>query len=293
MGSPDDSISFDGEVVLITGAGRGIGRCHALLFGQRGAHVVVNDIDPDVCTEVADEIISAGGTATPAPGDVVDDADAVVSVALDEGGCLDVLVNNAGIAHVAPFSRQTVRDVERLVRVHAVGTAAMTASAWDALTESRGRVVNTTSAAVLGLIGSTAYAAAKGAVLGFTRSLAIEAAAVGVRVNAVMPMARTRMYEQSGGEPGSQEDALLTAHFPPELIAPVAVYLAWRDVPHNGQIVEVSGGTSAFVNFAVTPYVAAATPEAARDALASASGEVTVVGDLAGMLTAKMALATG
>jgi NAD(P)-dependent dehydrogenase (short-subunit alcohol dehydrogenase family) len=287
-----DEIRFDDEVVLVSGAGRGIGRAHALLFGLRGAHVVVNDVDPDVAQAVADEIASAGGSATAAAGDVVADSVAIVDRATQARGRLDALVNNAGIAHIAPFGAGSLPDIERLIRVHALGTAALTAASWDALVASKGRIVNTTSSSVIGLAHHTAYAAAKGAVLGFTRALAIEAGAVGVRVNAVMPMARTRMYELAGGEVGSDQDAFMTEHFPPERVAPVVVYLASAGVPHNGQIIEVSGGTTAFVHFAVSPYLTAATPEEARDALATGSGDLTVAGSLDEMLTAKLTLAT-
>ena len=154
MGGPVDRsepIRFDGQVVLVSGAGRGIGRSHAHLFAERGAHVVVNDVDEDVAQVVVDEIRSSGGRATAAAGDVVDDATAIVGVALGVNGRLDALVNNAGIAHIAPFGTEGAADVERLLRVHAVGTAALTAAAWDALIASRGRVVNTTSNSVMGL----------------------------------------------------------------------------------------------------------------------------------------------
>ena len=103
---------------------------------------------------------------------------------------------------------------------------ALTAAAWESTRCVAGRVVNTTSNSVIGLLHATAYAAAKGAILGFTRSLALEAAEVGVRVNAIMPMARTRMYELAGGEVGSAQDQFMTEHFPPEAIAPTVVFLA-------------------------------------------------------------------
>jgi NAD(P)-dependent dehydrogenase (short-subunit alcohol dehydrogenase family) len=283
-------IRFDDEVVLVSGAGRGIGRGHALLFAARGAHVVVNDVDRDEADAVVAEIVAGGGIATAVAGDVVDDARSIVATAVGVRGRLDVLVNNAGIAHVAPFGEDSLADVELLLRVHAVGTAALTAAAWPALVASHGRVVNTTSNSVLGLLHHTAYAAAKGAILGFTRALALEAEPLGVRVNAIMPMARTRMYELAGGDVGSDQDAMMTKHFPPEAIAPVVVYLASATVPFNGQIVEVSGGTTALVHFALTPYLPATTPEEARDSLTSPSGEATVVAGCLEMLTAKMAL---
>ena len=101
-------IRFDGQIVLVSGAGRGIGRSHALLFADRGAHVVVNDVDREVAERVATEITRAGGAASAAPGDVLDDADEIVHRALDVAGRLDALVNNAGIALDSPFGAAAV-----------------------------------------------------------------------------------------------------------------------------------------------------------------------------------------
>ena len=285
-----DSVRFDGQVVLVSGGGRGIGRCHSILFAERGAHVIVNDVDRDVAEAVAGEITAAGGRATAAPGDVVDDARAIVAVGLDAGGRLDALVNNAGIASDKAFNPNAVEELQLLLRVHTIGTVALTVAAWDALIATKGRIVNTTSTAVVGLMHATAYAAAKGAVLGFTRSLAIEAAEVNVRVNAVMPMARTRMYEIAGGDVGSEQDVWMQHNFPPELIAPTVVFLASDQAPYNGQVVETSGGTTAHVLFTVTPYLPACSPEQARDSLAASSGHLTVINELNDMLNVKMSM---
>ena len=286
-----DEIRFDGQVVLVSGAGRGIGRGYALLLAERGAHVVVNDVDRDVAKLVVDEIAAAGGAATAAAGDVVDDAAAVVGTALGvDGGRLDALVNNAGIANVRPFGADGATEMERLLHVHTVGTAELTVAAWDVLIASKGRVVNTTSGSVIGLMHHTAYAAAKGAILGFTRALALESEALGVRVNAVMPMARTRMFEQAGGEAGSDQDEMMTKYFGPEHIAPTVVFLASDSVPYNGQIIEASAGTAAFVHFATTPYVPARTPEEARDSLAASPGDLTAVGSLIDMMMTKFTM---
>jgi NAD(P)-dependent dehydrogenase (short-subunit alcohol dehydrogenase family) len=168
---------------------------------------------------------------------------------------------------------------------------ALTAAAWDALGATGGRIVNTTSNAVMGLRHATAYAAAKGAILGFTRSLGLEASEVGIRVNAVMPMARTRMYELAGGDVGSAEDQWMQRCFPPEAIAPTVVFLAHDSVPYNGQVIEDSGWTTAHVCFAVTPYLPATTPEEARASLAASFRELTPVHELQDMFQAKMAMA--
>jgi NAD(P)-dependent dehydrogenase (short-subunit alcohol dehydrogenase family) len=277
-----ETISFEGQVVLVSGAGRGIGRAHALLLAERGAHVIVNDIDPDVADSVVAEITATGARATAAPGDVVDDADDIVGVALDAGGRLDALVNNAGIVRDKAFGSDAVEEMQRLLRVHALGTVALTVSAWSGLVASRGRIVNTTSGAVIGLRHATAYAAAKGAILGFTRSLALEAVDVGIRVNAVMPMARTRMYEQAGGEVGSAEDQFMSEHLPPAAIAPTVVFLASDAVPYNGKVIESSGATTAYVEFGTTEEV--------RDSLASSPGELSVVDQLSDMVAAKLSM---
>jgi NAD(P)-dependent dehydrogenase (short-subunit alcohol dehydrogenase family) len=261
-----------------------------LLFAERGAHVIVNDVDSGAANEVTAEVVASGARATAAPGDVVDDADVIVRTALDAGGRLDALVNNAGVAWDRPISADAVAETQRLLHVHAVGTVALTVAAWPALIASQGRIVNTTSGAVIGLRHATAYAAAKGAILGFTRSLAFEAMDVGIRVNAIMPMARTRMYEHAGGQLGSAEEVFMTEHLPPAAIAPTVVFLASDAVPCTGQVIETSGGTMAYVHFATTPYRPATRPEEVRDSLVSSSGDLTVVNELAEMVSAKLSM---
>jgi NAD(P)-dependent dehydrogenase (short-subunit alcohol dehydrogenase family) len=281
-------VRFDGQVVLVSGAGRGIGRCCASLLAARGAHVIINDLDGDVAEEAVDKITSTGGLATAAPGDVVDDAAMIVTAALHAGGRLDALVNNAGIALDKAFNPDAVDEAQSLIRVHALGAVALTVAAWEALCATEGRIVNTTSSAVIGMRHAMSYAAAKGAVFGFTRSFAIEAADAGVRVNALMPMARTRMYELAGGEVGSDQDLWMREHFPPEAVAPAVAFLASDQVQFTGQIVETSGGTTARVVLAVTPYVSADSPETVRNSLSEAPDELTVVDQLNDMLAAKM-----
>jgi hypothetical protein len=212
MPNHSETITFDDQVVLVSGAGRGIGRCHALLFAERGAHVVVNDVDHDVAKEVVDEIGAAGGSATAAAGDVVDDAQAIVGMALAVRNRLDVLVNNAGIAYAAPFGERSALDMERLVRVHAVGTAALTAATWRLTHRVAWRVVNTTSARCWAR-SVDCVRRREGAVLGPAISWPSkpQRSAFG---STIMPMAHARMCEAAGGETGSDQDAWLTAHLP-------------------------------------------------------------------------------
>jgi NAD(P)-dependent dehydrogenase (short-subunit alcohol dehydrogenase family) len=254
-------VEFDGDVIIVTGAARGLGRAFATGLAGRGARVVVIDIDRDVGGETVTAIAESGGTAVGFVGDVVADAVRLVGDTLATFGRIDALVNNAGTAHSAPFGEMTVQDIERLVRGNALGTAAMTNAAWTSLQSSRGRVVNITSGAVFGLAGSAAYATGKGGVLGFTRALASEHPKTGVAVNAVMPMARTRMYEASGGIAGSDEDQLMTTHFPAEAVSPVVSYLAWRGMPYNGEILEVAGAAVSRIVFASGPLLEVHTPE--------------------------------
>ena len=144
-------IRFDDRVVVVSGAGRGMGRCHARLFAERGAHVVVNDCDEDVAKGVADEILSAGGSAIPAVADVVDESEAIVERALDEWGRVDVLVNNAGLAQNRCFGELGAEEFEHLLSVHLRGTVNLTRSAWPALQSAHGRIVNTSSGTIFGL----------------------------------------------------------------------------------------------------------------------------------------------
>jgi NAD(P)-dependent dehydrogenase (short-subunit alcohol dehydrogenase family) len=174
--------------------------------------------------------------------------------------------------------------------VHALGTVATTAAAWDALLATKGRVVNVTSGTVLGLPGSTAYATAKGGVLGFTRALASETHSTGVRVNAVMPMARTRMFEVGGGVAGSEQDKLLSQFFPPDAVSPVVVFLGWAGSPCNGEVFEVAGTAVSRIVFASGPIVAIESPEGMHASLASlGAGDLNEVDSLATSLSRKLA----
>jgi len=206
-----EQLRFDGRVAVVTGAGRGIGRSHAMLLAARGAKVVVADSgstldgsgsSPEPATDAVREIEANGGEAVACCASVADERDAtsIVETALERFGRLDVVVNNAGISDKHLFPDLDHEQFRRMMAVHFFGTLYVTKAAWPHLVGAGyGRVVNTTSEGILGAQRElTSYGAAKGAVWALTRNLAAEGVPDGIRVNAVAPRARTRMSPMSG-----------------------------------------------------------------------------------------------
>jgi NAD(P)-dependent dehydrogenase (short-subunit alcohol dehydrogenase family) len=290
-----DELRFDGRSVIVTGAGRGVGRCHALLFAARGAKVVVADLGGALdgsgsssgpAEEVAGEIRSAGGEAVACHASVADEvgAGAIVQAALDAFGRIDVVVNNAGIAEPDLFEDLPLEGFRRMVDVHYLGTVQVTSAAWPHLAAAGdGRVVNTCSEAVLGFVPkSTSYAGAKGGVLGFTRALALEAPRHGIRVNAVMPRAQTRLsgppvMAKTYDIPEEMLPADMLAQFAPELVSPAVVFLAHDSCPLNGEVLISGGGQVMRMAFVVNEGITSEkmTPEdvaAGLDALLDLTG---------------------
>ncbi|KUH69545.1 hypothetical protein AU184_18740 [Mycolicibacterium novocastrense] len=257
-------LRFDGQVVVITGGGRGIGRGHATLLAAKGARVVVADngadIDGRACASrpadaVVEEIVQAGGRAVACSASVADEAGAqsIIDAAVDAFGHIDAVINNAGVHDPGLFEELSTDRNRRMLDVHYFGTLFVSRAAWPHLIRAGGgRIVNTVSEAMLGGIPElTSYGAAKGAVWGLTRNLATEGAPHGIAVNAIAPRAYTRMSASQGPQLaqlyGMSEETMdeINASMPPELCAPAAAFLAHRSCPLNGEVLLTGmGGVS-------------------------------------------------
>lgn len=257
------TLRFDDDVVIVTGAGQGLGREYALAFAARGACVVVNDIDPGVAASVVAEIHAAGGKAAADSHSVATraGAEAIVAFTLTEFGKLTVLVNNAGIISFAAMAQISDADWRAMQSVTLDGAFHMCAAAWPQMLEAgHGRIVNTTSnAGFAGNPGLGAYGAAKLAVAGLTKCAAQDAIGTGITVNAVAPMAVTRMNGDAffGGRNSEGEDWRKdiaegkVPMGPPSIVAPTVLWLAHRDTQINGEIFSTSSGKVARVGFVV------------------------------------------
>jgi NAD(P)-dependent dehydrogenase (short-subunit alcohol dehydrogenase family) len=254
------------KVALVTGAGHGIGRAHALELAKHGATVVVNDLGSSVSGEGsgrdADEVVAIiaarGGKAVADYGDVgdEDDAEAMVARAFDEFGHLDIVVNNAGIVRDRAVWNMTAQDFDLVMRVHVRGTwlvSRAVARRWRAIAKSDGgsvygRIINTTSGAgLLGNFGQTNYGTAKAAIAGLTQTLSLELASIGVTVNAISPGGLTRLSGTiSGAEAVAEPDERPAGEFDPKdpsLASPVVAWLASGEAGHvSGQVIRAIGG---------------------------------------------------
>ncbi len=254
-------LRFDGKTVIVTGAGRGFGRCHAMLLASRGANVVIADngceangtgSSPEPVQQVAKEIDAAGGSVVPVFADVTEEAgvNEIVNAAIESFGGIDILVNNAGIVDPMHFDDLTMEKFRRMVEVHYLGTVQMTMAAWPHLKKAANpAVVNTASEAVLGNIPKcVSYAGAKGGVFAFTRMLAFEKPRSGIRVNAVAPRGTTRMSDPpmlswvyDAAEENFQHMCLDVLK--PEYVSPAVAYLAHESCGLNGETLVCGGGS--------------------------------------------------
>jgi NAD(P)-dependent dehydrogenase (short-subunit alcohol dehydrogenase family) len=250
--SPDQQFTLTERVAIVTGAGAGLGRSYALGLAARGAKVLVNDLgagldgagaDSSPADAVTAEIIARGGTAIANHDSVatVEGGESIVQHALEEFGSVDILVNNAGNMKLSSFAKLDVGTIQDLLDVHLGGAFFVTKPAYSAMMEQRrGRIVFTTSGlGVFGIYGAGLYAAAKGGVSGLVGVLRLEGERHGIKVNAIAPMARTRM---SGEDLFSE---LPQEWVGPEHVAPVVEYLSSDECEPNGEVWSVGAGSIA------------------------------------------------
>lgn len=255
--SGGNPLAFDGQVVLITGAARGLGRAYADLLATRGARLVLNDIgvsaggaDPSavISAQAAAEIRASGGDAVADASDISteDGAARAVATAIDHYGRIDAVINNAGFVRSGPITETSLADFDAMLDVHARGAFLVTRAAWRFMEPQRyGRIVLVTSAgAIHGQRSLCAYSAAKGAVIGMTQALAVEAEPLGIRINALAPLAYTRL---AAGIPDEDHRAHFERHARVDQVAPMAALLAHRECPVNGMIFDAGAGRFARV----------------------------------------------
>ncbi len=271
-------IRFDDRVAIVTGAGAGLGRCHALLLAERGARVVVNDpggaLDGSgsrhaAADTVVSEIKAKGGEAVANYDSVADRQGAarIIATAMDSWGRLDILVNNAGILRDKAFHNMSLDDFEAVVQVHLMGTVYCTHAAWPIMRERKyGRIVVTTSGSgTVGNFGQANYGAAKTGVVGLINVLRLEGAKYNIGINAISPSADTRMTE--GLLPPD-----MVPYMKPQLVSPAVAWLCSEDCALSGAIIAATAGSFARVQYFVTEGVqfdpeAEVTPEMVAEAL--------------------------
>ncbi|MEH6547286.1 MAG: SDR family NAD(P)-dependent oxidoreductase [Sneathiella sp.] len=244
------SIRFDGRVAIVTGAGNGLGRCHAISLAERGAKVVVNDLggtrdgsggSSDAARAVVAEIEAAGGEAIANGANVadMDQVQAMVDEAKEKWGRVDILVNNAGVLRDKSFSKVEIEDFNFVLDVHLMGSVNCSKAVWPIMREQGyGRIAMTTSSSgMYGNFGQTNYGAAKMGVIGLMNTLVLEGAKYGIKVNALSPCAATRMTEDIIPE---NLLGLLT----PESVTPALLFIVSEDAP-NRTIITAGAGTFA------------------------------------------------
>ena len=272
-------LGFDGKVAIITGAGGGLGRQHALLLAARGALVVVNDLggavdgtgaDVGAAQLVVDEIKAAGGEAVADSNSVAtpEGGAAVVQTAIDTFSRVDIVINNAGILRDKSFANMSSELLDPVLDVHLRGAFHVTQPAWQHMREQNyGRIVSTSSSSGLfGNFGQANYGAAKMGIVGFTRVLSVEGAKYGITANAIAPLALTRMTEALLGPMGEK--------VAPERVSPLVAYLAHESCTATGRVFSVGGGriaevfigeTQGFQSAELTPEVVAENWDAITD----------------------------
>ncbi|MBO3746427.1 SDR family oxidoreductase [Streptosporangiaceae bacterium NEAU-GS5] len=252
-------LRFDGKVAIVTGAGHGLGRSHALLLAERGAQVVVNDLGGALdgtgastgpAADVAALIEKNGGAAIANADNVAtpEGAQAIVQAALDTYGRIDILVNNAGILRDKSFGKMSVEEFDGVLAVHVRGSFLVSRMAFGHMKEQGyGRIVNTSSpAGLFGNFGQANYSTAKMGLVGLTKTLGIEGARANIKANAIAPIAWTRMTS-------SLLPAEFEAKFTPEQISPLVAYMCHETCETSGEVFTVGAGRVARVFVAEGP----------------------------------------
>ena len=270
------SISFDGKVAVITGAGSGLGRSHAKYFAANGAKVVVNDLGGSVAgtggsnnsaDEVVKDITAAGGIAVANYDSVATEEGGanIIKTAVDNFGSVDILINNAGNVRDKSFAKMDLKDFTSLMDVHLMGAVYCTKAAWPMMLEKRyGRIVMTSSAAGLyGTHGHTNYSSAKISLIGFMNALKQEGTSKNVLVNSIAPMALTRMTEEI-------MSPKLAPKMKPEYVTAVVAWMCSEESTLSGEIIEAGMGYYSKVQIVEAPgYIfkgdEVPTPEQIRD----------------------------
>ena len=261
------TISFEGQVAIVTGAGNGLGRCHALELGKRGAKVVVNDFggardgtggEIGPAEAVAQEIIEAGGEAIANGANVTkyEDCEAMVAQAVEKWGRVDVLINNAGILRDKSFGKLEMSDWNAVIDVHLNGSANCSRAVWNQMKEQNyGRILMTTSTSgIYGNFGQANYGAAKLGLVGLMNTLCIEGAKNNIHVNCLSPTAATRMTEDviSGD---------MLVQLDPKFATPAAVFMVGPDAPNH---VVMFAGAGSYTTMQISESAGMHFPEAQR-----------------------------
>lgn len=274
------SVSFDGRVVIVTGAGNGIGRAHALTLAKHGARVVVNDLGgavdgsgsggaaQAVVDEIGDNAVASTDSVATAEGGA-----ALVQKAIDAFGRVDAVIHNAGILRDRTLAKMTDDDVTTVVDVHLLGAFNVLRPAWPHMVENGyGRIVLTSSSSGLfGTFGQSNYGAAKTGLIGLMNVLALEGARRGILVNALAPTAATRMTDGLLGD--------LAERFDPQHVAAVATFLASERCTLTKHILTAGGGRVGRIFLGVTPGWYGGREPATPDAIADAIGDITGLDD--------------
>lgn len=255
------AVNMAGRVVVVTGAGNGLGRSHAIALAAAGAKVVVNDADPDAAIAVGEAVVASGGEAVVSVTRVgtAESAGAIIDCALSTWGQIDAVVNNAGILMDHSVPKMTVEEFETVVRVHLMGSFYVAQAAFRHMkSQGYGRLVHTTSGGgMFGGFGQANYAAAKAGIAGLSRTFAVEGGRFGITSNCVAPLARTGL---TGDIFGPMNDAMV-----PEWVSPLVVFLASPQATMTGEVFSAGGGRFARIFTAFTPGWHASGPVTADD----------------------------